>query len=631
MPSPLCFFAVALAALLSPDAWAQSSIGQVQGTGHRSAFTGQNVQNLQGIVTAVDARGFWIQDSTLASRDNDPRTSDAVYVFRNTSGSKAAVGDWVTVRGRVDEFRRGGDANNLSLTQINASGTLGGWTLHSANHALPSPFVIGGAGSLVPNAIAAQVGNVETAPGYSLQPALYAMDYYEALEGMRVAMPDGSLAVSRTAFFASSGNTETQLISPLQIGTGLMNARGGLTLTPSQFNGHRLTLDNAIVRNLPQVSVGAEFSRVVGVLDYSFNNYKLLATEAPQVQASTLRREVAPARGAGQFAIASYNVENLGGNATPARFAAIVDQIKNHLGSPEIISLQEVQDDNGSANDSVVSATVTLDKLVSEIKAQTGKDYAYALVNPLDDQDGGQPGGNIRQAFLYELGKARIGNRVGGATQAVSFSEGANGDVVFNFDIGRIDPGNSAFTNSRKPLVADFEVDGQQLVLISNHFNSKGGDAPLFGPDQPPERSSEVQRLQQAQAVASFVEGLLAINPSAHIVVMGDLNDFQFADSLGPLYEAGLVNLTHSLAEAERYTYNYQGNSQALDHMFVSSHLAGLALYDVVHINAEFVDQISDHDPTLLTLNLAPVPEPQAIVLMLAGLGLLALRRRRSF
>ena len=38
--------------------------------------------------------------------------------------------------------------------------------------------------------------------------------------------------------------------------------------------------------------------------------------------------------------------------------------------------------------------------------------------------------------------------------------------------------------------------------------------------------------------------------------------------------------------------------SEVLDHILVSSHLAATSYrYDVVHVNAEFASQLSDHDP----------------------------------
>ncbi|CAM5263573.1 Endonuclease/exonuclease/phosphatase domain-containing protein OS=Streptomyces fumanus OX=67302 GN=GCM10018772_65180 PE=4 SV=1 [Streptomyces fumanus] len=57
-----------------------------------------------------------------------------------------------------------------------------------------------------------------------------------------------------------------------------------------------------------------------------------------------------------------------------------------------------------------------------------------------------------------------------------------------------------------------------------------------------------------------------------------------------------------SLPEDERYSYVYQGNSQVLDQILVSPAIrrGGHFTYDSVHVNAEFHDQISDHDPQVL-------------------------------
>ncbi|MDH3461456.1 MAG: PEP-CTERM sorting domain-containing protein, partial [Burkholderiaceae bacterium] len=108
--------------------------------------------------------------------------------------------------------------------------------------------------------------------------------------------------------------------------------------------------------------------------------------------------------------------------------------------------------------------------------------------------------------------------------------------------------------------------------------------------------------------------------------------DLQFASTLQPLTDAGLTNLTSLLPEGERYTYNFEGNLEALDHMFVSANLLakGELAYDIVHANAEFIDQVSDHDPLLLTMNIAAVPEPETYALMLAGLGVLSFAVRRG-
>ena len=71
---------------------------------------------------------------------------------------------------------------------------------------------------------------------------------------------------------------------------------------------------------------------------------------------------------------------------------------------------------------------------------------------------------------------------------------------------GRIDPNNAAFKSSRKPFAAQFDFQGENVIVIANHWNSKTGDTPLFGSIQPPVYGSEVQRKQIANVVYDFVD-----------------------------------------------------------------------------------------------------------------------------
>ena len=84
---------------------------------------------------------------------------------------------------------------------------------------------------------------------------------------------------------------------------------------------------------------------------------------------------------------------------------------------------------------------------------------------------------------------------------------------------------------------------GHTLFLVANHFNSKSGDGPLFGFAQPPVLVSEIQRNQQAQIVNDFVDAILALDASANIVVLGDINDFQFSTPLAILKGGVLTDL----------------------------------------------------------------------------------------
>jgi Ca2+-binding RTX toxin-like protein len=199
----------------------------------------------------------------------------------------------------------------------------------------------------------------------------------------------------------------------------------------------------------------------------------------------------------------------------------------------------------------------------------------------------------------------------GGGTSTTNTTVGGASDPELSASPGRIIDTDlsdgDAFARSRKPLVGEFLFNGNTVFAIANHFNSKGGDQPLFGRSQPPILSSEAQRLQQAEIVNNFVESILAKDPNANVVALGDFNDFQFSRPIATLKGDDLNNLIDTLPQNEQYTYVFEGNSQVLDHILVSDNLLTNAAgtIDVVHINAEFTDQVSDHDPLVSRFNLA--------------------------
>ena len=51
----------------------------------------------------------------------------------------------------------------------------------------------------------------------------------------------------------------------------------------------------------------------------------------------------------------------------------------------------------------------------------------------------------------------------------------------------------------------------------------------------------------------------------------------------------------------QRYTYDFGGVSEVLDHILVTKGLHNPE-YQVVHINSEYADQVSDHDPQVVRL-----------------------------
>mgnify|MGYP001291917735 CR=1 FL=1 len=87
--------------------------------------------------------------------------------------------------------------------------------------------------------------------------------------------------------------------------------------------------------------------------------------------------------------------------------------------------------------------------------------------------------------FLYNPDRVSLTEKPkGDATAPVGVDE--NG---LSLNPGCIDPTNEAFTDSRKPLAAEFEFNGEQIIVIANHLNSKGGDDGLFGETYSPGRT----------------------------------------------------------------------------------------------------------------------------------------------
>ncbi len=580
-------------------------IAQVQGASHLSPFNGQVVK-VEGVVTTlrlVSGRGFYLQDPTP---DADDATSDAIFVFTNVSPT-VAVGDSVRVRGAVSEFRPGGSGglNNLTTTQL-GSPTV---TLLSAGNPLPAPTVIGSGARTPPTMV---IENDTTAPGNNVEtsglfdPAQDGIDFYESLESMVVQL-NNAVAVGPTASFG-----EIPVLADDGVGASIRTIRGGIVIRSNDFNPERIILDDTL-RGVPVLNVGDHFDEaVVGVVDYSFGNFKLDVTVALDRIDGGLEQEVTRAPIDQEIVVGTYNVENL--DPGDGSFARHADLIVNHLQSPDVIAIEEIQDNNGPVNDSVTDASVTWNTLIAAIQAEGGPAYQYRQIDPVDDQDGGEPGGNIRVGFLFrtDRGVSFIDRPGGDSTTPTTVIDHPSG-AKLSSSPGRVEPQNSAWSASRKPLAGEFRMQGKKVFVIANHFNSKGGDQPLFGRFQPPARSSEVQRHSQAQIVNGFVDQILAADPRANVIVLGDINDFEFSDTVDILEGDVLTSLMNTLPQAERYSYDFEGNSQVLDQILVSNNLLGNFPidYDPVHVNSEFADQASDHDPQVARLDLRGRPSPK--------------------
>lgn len=616
-----------------------TEIWQIQGPGHLSSLDGHAVFGVEGIVTAVRSSGFWMTDPTP---DADDRTSDGIFVFRGS----AAIGDHVSVDATVAEFRSGGSGGfeNLTTTELVSPKVT---VLDGGN---PLPTTVIGVDRMPPTRIIDNdsTTSVEAADA-TFDPDQDGIDFWESLEGMRLSVAD-AVAVGPTNNFG-----EVAVISGLQHHAGPRTPRGGILVRQrghagdyrsGDFNPERLILDDVLAPT-PELNTGDGFETdPVGVLDYSFGNFKLFVTADPGRVDNGLAPEVTDSPGRHQLTVATFNVENLSPGDSDAKVNALATQIVVNLRAPDILAIEEMQDNSGETDDGVVAADQSWQRLIDAIVAAGGPRYEYRQIDPENNADGGVPGGNIRVGFLF---------RSGGGLQ---FVDRPGGDAVTDTDVVRhgnraaltVSPGrvldariggDAAFALTRKSLAGEFRYRGETVFVIANHLGSKGDDRPLFGQFQPPYRLTEFEsvdeetiedgwRHAQAQAINDFVDEILAVDRHANVIVLGDINDFDFSETVeiitgerealdpGPLSPdpdgSGQTVLTHrspvmrtmfdSLPRAERYSYVFDGNSEVLDQILVSRSLWSLRPgYDVVHVNAEFFDQASDHDPSVLRLS----------------------------
>lgn len=576
------------------------NIGEVQGESHESPLVGKEVVINNVVVTKTDKTGFYVQDKVS---DNNPRTSDAVYV---ASKEKVESGDLLKVQGTVKEgymeeysvrpgqtFKK--PAGSLTVTQIiNATITKLGKT------DLPKALNIS---EKMPKDI---VDNTPT----KYNPETEALDYWESLEGMRVEVtkPKVTGPQYKGDIYVLPGDYKGQKLNNI----------GGVNLRPGVQNTEVLpiTVGNSFVAKAKDYFN----DNITGVVTYKNKTYKIDPIDPNALkgllQDGGLKREVSkiyPSED--KLTIASYNIENFSANnkghdETPEEK---VDKIANsfikEVHSPDIITLIEVQDNNGGVNDGTVDGVKSGEKLAQRIKSLGGPDYKYTEIAPVDGKDGGKPGANIRVAYLYNPKRVTlIGKEKGGSEEAARF---VNGHLEKN--PARIDPTSVHFEKVRKSLAAEFEFKGERIVVIANHLKSKLGDDAIYGSNQPSVENTKAKRIEEAKILNAFIKEGLRQNPNLKFVLTGDFNDFEFSDSVKTIVGNELVNLMAEHEQGDRYSYFYRGSNQSLDNILISKNIKDKVVFSPVHINASFMEEhgrASDHDPVVVQIDFSKPAAP---------------------
>ncbi|MES3702589.1 endonuclease/exonuclease/phosphatase family protein [Staphylococcus arlettae] len=577
------------------------SIHDIQGDKHNSPYDGEKVTDVQGIVTyqyKLKGSNYIHIQTPDKAKDDNPNTSEGLIVYMGNQDYDVKTGDLVNVTGIVDEYHIDGyddkQKTDLPVTQINARDDKGGnVAITKHNQPLPKAY------------------NIQNPPSkvsandqfHTFDRDQYAIDYWESLEGMRV-MTNTVRSVSPQEhgdIFTVLDDQQPETVN------------GGVRLTENNQHGERIAFkmyDNNQARDF-DVKTGDKFKGpIIGYVNYGFQNYKINVDledmQKAHVPVKTKPQTTDLTQDKGKLHVASYNLENFSNNkqsTTDTKATKIAQGITNSMNNPDIVGVTEVQDNDGPDSGGP-KANESYERLIQRIQASGGPKYKYVNIDPDMNEDGGQPNANIRVGLLYNPERVQFDKSIqkGDADSAVSYK---NGNLTLN--PGRIDPHNPAFDDSRKPLAAQFKFRGEQVIMLANHWNSKGGDTPIFGNQQPPVLNSENQRVEIAKAVGRFVDQVHKDNPDANIVSVGDYNDFQWTKALKTFENFNMTNMIHNVPASERYTYNYHGNSQALDHIFVSDNLTDYTQLDPIHVNSDFTDmsgRASDHDPLLAQIDI---------------------------
>lgn len=560
-------------------------IGDVQGASHISPYVNQNITIENAIVTFIEGKTrYYVQD---LNPDDDQRTSNGIVVYHPNHTVK--IGDVLTIKGQVVEYQGQGynDRNktDLTITQIKAT-----TTEKTAHQTAPSALVIG-KDIHIPSSIIDNDGLTV------FDPQEDTLDFWESIEGMLVSVENGKILGPQLhkELYVVSGNY-----------LGELNKVGGLTLGENDYNNEKI----ALLFNKAHVAKAGDRinGTITGPVTYSFTNYKILAgNTVPNIIDGGLTPEKTYLQfDENKLTIASYNIENFSANPSKTpdeKVERIATSIISDLNNPDIITLIEVQDNDGETDSGNTDASQSANRLISAIKKQGGVTYQYIDIAPDNNQDGGAPGGNIRTGFLYNPERVTLSSKPKGDSHTTA--TWSNGKL--SHSIARIAPTDPLWKNVRKPLVANFNFKGEDIAVIAVHLNSKRGDQGVYGKNQPVSFASEPKRHQLAESIHQFVADAKTQNPEANIVIVGDFNDYEFSRTFDILEKDFLFNLVRHHDQGDRFSYFHHGNNQSLDNIVLSTNLKDRYLFDMVHVNSPFMvhhGRASDHDPLIVQLDL---------------------------
>ena len=624
------FLSIVLALSVGAFAQRELPIAEVQGQKNLSPHVGAQV-SVTGIVTARTDTGFFLQtpDDRI---DKDPLTSEGIFIFtKDKPMAEAAIGSEVAVSGTVVEYKPRNVIATLTITEVSHFLGRDSFRVVSKSNPLPKPVKLTAA-DFAPNLI----------------------DQLERFEGMRVVVdemtvvaptggrvePKTESVVSNGVFFGVLKGMRRPFREPGMEIIKFLTARDreqwkkDLPALPL-FDGNPeiLRIDTIAQEGstILNVTAKADVNNVVGVMHYGWSRYTILTDAYAKIDVTSRVRPLPmPAPTDGQFTVAVANIESLFDDvddpgirevvvtteAFQKRLGKISIAVRDLLQFPDVFAVVEAEN---------INAMKRLAERINKDAVAAGKPdpkYEAYLFE-------GNDGRGIDNGFLVKSSRVTVSSAKQIGKNDKYKHPGTKNDVILN---------------DRTPIVIEISVAGPgvvepfRAVIVNNHLKSlRGVDDPDDGPNV------RMKKKLQAEFLAKWIDARQKADPSERIMIVGDLNGFQFNDGLidvvgtikgkpapvgsvvlptEDLIETDLINLVDLITPTERYSYTFDGNAQTLDHILINvptrRHLEG---FGFLRINADYPqilravpdrpERFSDHDVAVAYFNIAPTQPKQ--------------------
>jgi predicted extracellular nuclease len=579
---------------VSPLAAVTLSIPQIQGSGATSPVA-NSTQTTEGIVTAKVGTGFFLQDPT---GDGDPNTSDGIFVYTASNPAGVAIGDRVRISATVTEFKpTGAPRSYTELTNASAIVTMSG-----GNSITPTNVALGD-----------NLANVE---GMLVRfGAPLTVNHSEYL-GNRGELELGTTRHEQPTNRFPARSAEANALNAAQVADTIV-LDDGIFVTPTLIP--YIGQDNT-------VRVGDTVHNLTGVVDYGAvggggTGFKIQPTVAPQFSRDN-PREGAPLLAAGNVKVASANVLNFFTTFTNG------NNIFGETGQGCKLGASTSKS-NCRGADNLAEFIRQRDKIVAELKAIDADVYGLMEIQNNDE---------TAVTYLVE----QLNLAIGTPAYAVVPKPAATGTdairVAMIYKPAKLALVNGALSdadsiNNRPPMAQTFQAqNGEKFSLVVNHLKSKGSCPTGSGADADKgdfQGCWNATRIQQAQRlVNTFVPQVVAAAGDPDVLLIGDMNSYGMEDPIAAITGTGFVNQLERFVRPNGipHSYVFDGLSGYLDHALASSSLngqvVGAAEWNVnadepvvIDYNTESKPQdlysalpyrASDHDPVVVSLNLAP-------------------------